>query len=909
MAISGGDGSIILTTEVDTSGVNKGMTSIKSIVGKVGGVMAAAFSVRALVRFGKEAINLASDLQEVQNVVDVAFGNMAYKIEKFAETAIYNFGISKLSAKQWASTMMAMGSGMGQAMEIGSDMAVELTGRLADVMSFYNKTEQEAFTLGKAIYSGETEPLKNIGVIMTETNLELFAMQKGYAQTYKSMDAANKLLVRQQFFLEKTALAAGDYVKTQDGWANSTRTLQQRWKEMQTEFGQAFMAVGTLVLPAVNKIITGMTKLAQITSVAAQNIYRIFTGKTLEFGNENISNIADSSSEASDGMAELGDEATKTKKKIDKSLATFDELNILSSGIAQDLNKGADGIEGLGGAGSNVIESDNDNDYMSGAKKIDTALSYIMGIVGGALIAIGLLLLFNGHIGWGIGFIIAGSSTLGISMASLMGEDVTQNAANALSSLMGIISGAAIAIGVILCFLGSWAWGIGFIIVGAATLGVGIATIVKFGANDIEQTLMFIQGIAAGAMLALGIILLIFTGPTPISLGLLIGGALLLGITIAQIVAGEMEENVKKMIHTIVTIVSGALLALGIILLFTPMKGLALGLIIAGALGLATEVALNWDEFKEAMRGHVGDIVKIASTATLALGVILLFTPAKGLGIGLIILSVTTLVTSVAMDWEGFKEEMRGHLGEMVTMISTYALALGVTLLFVPAARGLGIALIIIGVSGLVTAVGFNWNDLTNIIRTALTTITNVISGFSLALGVIMLLSGNFPTGLALIALGVGGLLFTNSANKIDGSAVKDEISAELNEINNEAKKGVNEINNTLSNINFGGAGNFSNVFGKSSAISYSVPHLAKGAVIPPNKQFLAVLGDQKSGTNVEAPLSVIEQAVANVLGQQGSNGGNSTVVLQIDGRELGRAVVEQGNRENRRIGMSLLAT
>ena len=226
MAISGGDGSIVLTTKVDTSGVNKGMSSIKGIISKIGGVMAAAFSVSLLTNFGKAAIDLASDLQEVQNVVDTAFGDMSYKIEKFSKTAIEKFGLSELSAKQWASTMMAMGSGMGQSMEIGSDMAVELTGRLADVMSFYNKTEEEAFTLGKAIYSGETEPLKSIGIIMTENNLALFAMSKGYKQAYKDMDASNKLLIRQQFFLEQTSLAAGDYTKTADGWANQTRILK-----------------------------------------------------------------------------------------------------------------------------------------------------------------------------------------------------------------------------------------------------------------------------------------------------------------------------------------------------------------------------------------------------------------------------------------------------------------------------------------------------------------------------------------------------------------------------------------------------------------------------------------------------------------------------------------------------------
>ena len=138
MAISGGDGSIILTTKVDTSGVNKGMSSIKGIISKIGGVMAGAFSVSILTNFGKAAIDLASDLQEVQNVVDTAFGGMAYKMEEFSKTAIETYGISELTAKRTASTYMAMAKGMGMAEDAGSDMALTLTGLTADMSSFYN---------------------------------------------------------------------------------------------------------------------------------------------------------------------------------------------------------------------------------------------------------------------------------------------------------------------------------------------------------------------------------------------------------------------------------------------------------------------------------------------------------------------------------------------------------------------------------------------------------------------------------------------------------------------------------------------------------------------------------------------------------------------------------------------------
>lgn len=168
MAISGGDGSIILTTKVDQTGLNTGFATMKSGANsltrtftKLGAVIAAAFGVRAMINFGKQAVSLASDLQEVQNVVNVAFGDMAYKIEEFSKTAIEQFGISELTAKRTASTYMAMAKGMGLAADVGSDMAIELTKLTADMASFYNVSQSVADTAIKSIFTGETETLLN----------------------------------------------------------------------------------------------------------------------------------------------------------------------------------------------------------------------------------------------------------------------------------------------------------------------------------------------------------------------------------------------------------------------------------------------------------------------------------------------------------------------------------------------------------------------------------------------------------------------------------------------------------------------------------------------------------------------------------------------------------------------------
>ncbi|MGN0506633.1 MAG: hypothetical protein ACI4FZ_08735 [Lachnospiraceae bacterium] len=289
--------------------------NVVGIFKKVGAAIASAFAVRQIVSFGKEAIGLASDLQEVQNVVDTAFGDMAYKMEAFADTCIEMYGMSKLTAKEMGSTFMAMAKGMGQATDVASDKAVELTGRLGDIMSFYNKTASEVNTIGKAIYSGETEPLKQIGIVMTETNLEAYALAKGYGKLYSKMSSAEKLLVRQEYFLEQTQMAAGDFVKTQDSWANQTRILSERWKEFMTICGNGLMQVLTPVVRTLNQMVSSLIDVGNELSAI--------------FGINVSSNISEEAAKAQEELAAMGDSIEEAEKQAEGSTASFDDLVII----------------------------------------------------------------------------------------------------------------------------------------------------------------------------------------------------------------------------------------------------------------------------------------------------------------------------------------------------------------------------------------------------------------------------------------------------------------------------------------------------------------------------------------------------------------------------------------------------
>ena len=232
------DGSITISTKIDQSGFNKGRKSLKSGLSGIGqslkGIAAAAavaFSATALINFGKQAVNVASDLQEVQNVVDTAFGDMSHMVESFADTAIENFGMSELSAKRTASTYMAMSKGLGLYGEQAAQMAIDAAARTGDIASFYNMTQEEADTLLKSIWTGETESLKRIGVVMTQANLDAYALAEGYGKVTSQMSQAELVQLRFAFVMDQTSLAAGDFVKTQDSWANQTRILQERWNE------------------------------------------------------------------------------------------------------------------------------------------------------------------------------------------------------------------------------------------------------------------------------------------------------------------------------------------------------------------------------------------------------------------------------------------------------------------------------------------------------------------------------------------------------------------------------------------------------------------------------------------------------------------------------------------------------
>lgn len=326
------DGSLNFDTKINTKGFNKDIGLLGKTVKKFGKTLALAFGAAALIKFGKQALQVASDLQEVQNVVDVAFGSMAQDINNFAKTALEQFGLSELSAKRYASSIGAMGASMGFASEQNTEMAKTVTALVGDFASFYNIQQDMAATALNAIWTGETETLKRYGILITEVNLQEFARRKGIDKTIAKMTQQEKVMLRYNYVLQATENAQGDFLRTQDTWANQTRILTERWKQFLGLIGQNLINVFKPAIKMLNNLLSVLISATEQFNV----FYSAVTGSQIEQQSEVTSGISDSVGEQDD----LTDAVKGTNKELKKSVAGFDELNVLQEKTSTGVSNG-----------------------------------------------------------------------------------------------------------------------------------------------------------------------------------------------------------------------------------------------------------------------------------------------------------------------------------------------------------------------------------------------------------------------------------------------------------------------------------------------------------------------------------------------------------------------------------------
>ena len=346
-------GSVDFELLLNSNPFNKGLkdttntiksSGIENSLKKIGKLAVAAFSVKAIVNFGKECIDLGSDLTEVQNVVDVTFGSLNTEVNRFAENAITQFGLGQTVTKKYVGTFGAMAKAFNFSNKEALAMSETLTGLTGDVASFYNLSSDEAYTKLKSVFTGETETLKDLGVVMTQNALDQYALANGYGKTTSKMSEQEKVALRYKFVLDKLNIANGDFARTSDSWANQTRVLSLRFNELKATLGQGFINIFTPIVKGINMVLSKLQVLA--------NAFKSFT--EMIFGNaggdnssNSVSNLASDASKASDAVSGIGDSAKKTKKDL-LGLRGIDEIN-------------------------NLTTSSDDSSSSSGAGKIDTS--------------------------------------------------------------------------------------------------------------------------------------------------------------------------------------------------------------------------------------------------------------------------------------------------------------------------------------------------------------------------------------------------------------------------------------------------------------------------------------------------------------------------------------------------------
>lgn len=338
-------GQIGLDLVVNQNRFQSQMRGIESLAKKAGATLAAAFGVKKLIDFGKSCLELGSDLAEVQNVVDVTFPNMTTQVDKFAKSAAQSFGLSETMAKQFTGTFGAMAKAFGFSEEQAYNMGSSLTKLAGDVASFYNLSQDEAYTKLKSVFTGETESLKDLGVVMTQTALDSYALANGFGKTTAKMSEAEKVALRYSFVQNQLAAAQGDFARTSGSWANQVRILTLQFDSLKATIGQGLINLFTPVIRVINTVIGKLITLAN----AFKSFTELITGQK-------------SSNSASGQISAIGSAAAGASTGMDDAASSADNLSSANNGVAKSAQKAAEKMRALMGFDQvNKLDSQTDS--------------------------------------------------------------------------------------------------------------------------------------------------------------------------------------------------------------------------------------------------------------------------------------------------------------------------------------------------------------------------------------------------------------------------------------------------------------------------------------------------------------------------------------------------------------------
>ena len=332
---------------------------------------------KALLDIGKDAVQAASDLQEVQNVVDVTFGEGASKIETWSKNAATQFGLTETQAKRFTSTLGAMMKSSGLAGSQITEMSTDLAGLAADMASFYNLDFDEAFAKIRSGISGETEPLKQLGINLSVANLNAFALKQGLGKTFEQMTQGEQIMLRYQYLMNATADAQGDFARTSDGLANSRRMLETNLASISQTLGGILIPAVSEATSFVNELLKALqpdeskktvvdrfaemdldteTKLQDIRKTAEEA--RLLTEELDRIGGEKTNTAGGKVQQLVDDLSNINLDQSKTNVVKDFISTLADNIDVVSGLTGKDAEGAAAWLESIGNAADKLDPND-----------------------------------------------------------------------------------------------------------------------------------------------------------------------------------------------------------------------------------------------------------------------------------------------------------------------------------------------------------------------------------------------------------------------------------------------------------------------------------------------------------------------------------------------------------------------
>lgn len=886
------DGSVIIDTRLDTTGVQKGVSAIKqsfdglgSTVKKIGLLIGGVFAVGKLVQFGKECVALGSDLAEVQNVVDVTFTTMSDKVNEFAKNAMTSAGLSETMAKRYVGTFGAMSKSFGFSESQAYDMSTALTQLTGDVASFYNISQDLAYIKLKSVFTGETETLKDLGVVMTQSALDQYALANGYGKTTSAMTEQEKVALRFAFVQEQLSAASGDFIRTSDSWANQVRVMQLQLQSLKATVGQGLINIFTPVLKVINILLGKLATLAN----AFKSFTELITGKKSSgqtsgsgaglAGTDAIADTADQYGQAADNAEKLADatndnaKATKKANKETKNyLSSLDEVHKVSSTEGASSTPSGSGSGGTGSGGGGLPSSVGSVDYGSlaegetaldkisdSAKKLADLLKKLWkpfqdawkkegkNTIDAANIALSGIAKLAKSVGKSL--VEVWTNGTGTTMLTTM----LKIAQNVLKTVGNIASG----------FADAW-----------SKNNVG-TQIIQNIADALVVVMQFVEKIAEDTA----------TWAANLDFYPLLESISNLTSTFAPIL--ESIGNVLEWIYNNIVL---------------PMLKWVI------EVGLPTVINLVSD-----LAGFFADHQTIIEAFGAAL--IGAFAAAKIAGLAS---RIAGSITTVASFIKGLIALMTGSSGIMGG-IKAIATAIGPGGIFIAAIT----ACIAIGV-----LLYKNWDKIKEVagevwdwIKNKTSTFVNAISSSlkNLASKIVTIWdnvkSSAYQKWTAIWST-VGNLVekikdgivkkFTAAKDKVVDifGSIKASITNVLNKVIGIVNRAIGTVNSAIGGIESAfsfGPWEVPTPFGKKT-IGFSatfprvptIPYLAKGAVIPPRSEFLAVLGDQKQGNNIETPEALLRKIFREETAGRQTGGGDYRFIAQINRRTVFDEIIEE---------------